>query len=152
MLIDIAAAAAVAITPTHVGDVRLGDTFAALHQAGRIGGLRHGCELSGPNTRFAALRPPLKGTVDFTRTSPRKVSRISITGAGAKARGVGIGSTRRRVLQKFPRATLDHRTEQLFGITLVKVPRSGGGRIQFAVSTSTARVTIIGVPNIAFCE
>jgi hypothetical protein len=152
MLIDMALAAAVAITPTHAGDVRLGDTFAALHQAGRIGGLRHGCELSGPNTRFATLRPPLKGTVDFTKTSPRKVNRISITDAGAKARGVGVGSTLRRALQKFPRATQDHRTEPLFGITLVKVPKSGGGRIQFAVSTRTGKVTIIGVPNIAFCE
>jgi hypothetical protein len=152
MLIDLAVAAAIGITPTHVGNVRLGDTFAALHQAGRIGGLRHGCELSGPNTRFATLRPPLKGTVDFTRTSPRKVSRISITGGSAKTRGVGVGSSLRRVMQKFPRARQDHTTEQLFGITLVKVPRGGGGRLQFAVSTRTAKVTIVGVPNIAFCE
>jgi hypothetical protein len=88
MLIESALAAAIAITPTGVGEVKLGKTFNELRQANLIGGLRNGCELSGPNTKFASLRAPLKGTVDLTKTSPRKVARITITGAGAKARGV----------------------------------------------------------------
>jgi hypothetical protein len=34
----------------------------------------------------------------------------------------------------------------------VRIPPNGGGRIQFAVSTTTKRTTLIGVPRIAFCE
>ena len=76
MLIEYALAAAVAITPAGVGQVKLCKTFNELRQANLIGGLRNGCELSGPNTKFARLRPPLKGTVDLTKTSPRKVARV----------------------------------------------------------------------------
>jgi hypothetical protein len=151
MLIESALAAALSITAAGVGDLKLGKTFNELHAANLIGGLRNGCELSGPNTKFAALRAPLKGSVDLTRSSPRKVHRITITG-GARARGVGIGATATTVRRKFPRARADHSTERLFGITLYKVPKSGGGRLQFAVSTQTRKVTLIGVPDIGFCE
>jgi hypothetical protein len=151
MLIETALAAALAITPTGVGEVKLGKTFNELHRADLVGGLRRGCELSGPNTKAASLRAPLKGSVDLTRTSPRTVQRITITG-GAKARGVGIGSTVNRLKAKFPKAKADHSTERMFGITLYKVPKSGGGRMQLAVSTQTRTVTLIGVPDIGFCE
>ena len=113
--------------------------------------LRPGCELSGPNTRFARLKSPLQGTVDFTRTSPRRVKRVTVRG-GAKARGVGIGATVAQIQSAFPQATIDHSTELLFGITLVKVPKTGGGRIQFAVDVNTDKTTLIAVPRLAFCE
>ncbi len=71
---------------------------------------------------------------------------------GAKARGVGIGATIAQIQSAFPQATIDHSTEQLFGITLVKVPKSGGGRIQFAVDVDTDKTTLIAVPHLAFCE
>jgi hypothetical protein len=151
MLIESALAAALAITPTGVGQVKLGKTFNELHAAHLIGGLRQGCKLAGPNTKSARLLAPLKGSVDLTTTSPRKVSRITVTG-GARARGVGIGSSAATVTRKFPRAKADHTTESQFGITLYKVPKSGGGRLQFAVSTQTHKVTLIGVPSIGFCE
>lgn len=151
MLIESALAAALSITSAGVGDVKLGKTFNELHAANLIGGLRNGCELSGPNTKFATLRAPLKGTVDLTKTSPRTVHRITITG-GARARGVGIGSTASTLKRKFPKAKADHSTESLFGITLYKVPKSGGGRLQFAVSVQTRKVDLIGVPDIGFCE
>jgi hypothetical protein len=151
MLIDIAVAAAVAITPAGAGDVKLGKTFNELHAAGLIGGLRHGCELAGPSARSARLQSPLKGSVDFTMTSPRKAEAITVTGGGT-ARGVGVGSTSARVRAKFPRARFDHSTDSTFLLTIVRVPKSGGGKLEFAVSTRTHKVTLIGVPRIPFCE
>jgi hypothetical protein len=152
MLIESALAAAIAITPSGVGDVKLGKTFNELRQANLIGGLRNGCELSGPNTKFARLRAPLKGTVDLTKTSPRKVARITITGGSAKARGVGIGSTVRTLRRQFPKAKAEHASDEIFGVTLYKVPSNGGGRMWFAVDVGTRKVTLIGVPNLSFCD
>ena len=139
------------ITPAGVGQVKLGRTFAQLRDAGLVGRLRPGCELSGPNTRFSRLKAPLSGTVDWTRTSPRRAKRVTVRG-GAAARGVGIGATIAQIKTAFPKATVDHSTEQLFGITLVKVPKDGGGRIQFAVDVDTDKTTLIAVPRLAFCE
>ena len=54
---------------------------------------------------------------------------------------------------KFPNAKVDHSTDQVFQLTLVKTPkRPNGGQITFGVSTQTKRTTVIGVPFIAFCE
>ena len=39
-----------------------------------------------------------------------------------------------------------------FGITLVKIPRRGGGKLQFAVDVHTHTVSAIGIPVIPFCE
>ena len=101
--------------------------------------------------RFARLKAPLSGTVDFTRTSPRRVKRVHVRG-GAKARGVGIGATISDIKTAFPKAIVDHSTEQLFSITLVKIPKDGGGRIQFAVDVDTDKTRLISVPRLAFCE
>jgi hypothetical protein len=146
-------AAAAVITPVRVDGVHLGDTHADLQSRGKVGPIRPGCELGGPNTRSAKLKAPLKGSVNYTLTSPRKVDSITITG-GAKARGVGIGATIAQIKAKFPHAKVDHSTDQVFQLTLVKTPKRphSGGRIMFGVSTQTKRTTIIGVPFIAFCE
>jgi hypothetical protein len=145
-------AAAAVITPVRVDGVHLGDTHADLRARGKVGPIRPGCELA-PNTRSAKLKAPLKGSVNYTLSSPRKVDSITITG-GAKARGVGIGATIAQIKAKFPHAKVDHSTEQVFQLTLVKTPRrpQSGGRIMFGVSTQTHKTTIIGVPFIAFCE
>ena len=149
----VAFAAAAVITPTRVDGVHLGDTHADLRARGKVGPIRPGCELGGPNTRSAKLRAPLKGSVNYTLSSPRKVDSITITG-GARARGVGIGATIPQIKAKFPHATVDHSTDQVFLLTLVRTPKrpQGRGRITFGVSTQTKRTTIIGVPFIAFCE
>lgn len=144
-------AAAKRITAAGVGQVELGDRFRRVRAAGLVGRLRPGCEVSGPDARFARLKAPLSGTVDFSRTSPRRVKRITVRG-GAKARGVGIGATIAQIKSAFPKANVDHSTEQLFGITLVKIPKDGGGRIQFAVDVDTDKTTLIAVPRLAFCE
>jgi hypothetical protein len=145
--------AAAVITPIRVDGVHLGDTHADLRARGKVGPLRPGCELGGPNTRSARLRAPLKGGVDYTLNSPRKVTAISIAG-GAKARGVGIGATIAAIKAKFPHAIVDHSTDRVFQLTLVTTPKRpvSGGRIMFGVSTHTHKTTIIGVPHIAFCE
>src|SRR5262245_35354833 len=75
-----------------VGGVKVGASYERLRGQKLVGSLRRGCELGGPNTRSAKLLAPLKGAVDLTLTSPRKVSSILVTG-GATARGVGIGAT-----------------------------------------------------------
>lgn len=144
-------AAAKRITPEGVGGVKLGRSYTRLRRLQLIGRIRRGCELGGPQTRSAALRRPLKGRVNFTLSSPRKVTDISLTG-GARARGIGIGGTILQIRTAYPRAKVDHGTDRTFGVTLVKVPRTGGGRLTFAVDTKTKRVTVIGIPFVAFCE
>jgi hypothetical protein len=139
------------ITPAGVGQVNLGKTHRRLRAQGLVGRLRRGCELGGPNTRSARLRPPLRGSVGYTLTNPRKVTDIVIRG-GARARGVGIGDTIPEIKDAFPRARVDRSTEEVFGITLVKIPKNGGGRLQFAVDVDTKKVDLIGIPFIAFCE
>ena len=146
-----AQAAAAAITPAGVDGVKLGETYAQLRARHLVGRIGKGCELAGPNARSANLRAPLKGGVDFTMSTPRKVVDITIRG-GATARGVGIGATIPQIKAAYPKAKVDHSTEHTFAITLVRIPKTGGGRLQFAVDTMTHRVTIIGVPAIPFCE
>ena len=149
--LTVSAAAPQKITSTGVGAVKLGKTHKQLYDAKLVGAIRPGCELGGPNTRGANLRAPLKGAVDYTSSSPRKVRSISIRG-GATAKGVGIGATQARIKQVFPKVVLDRGTEEVFGITLAKVPKSDGGRLEFAIDTRTKKVTLIGIPGIAFCE
>jgi hypothetical protein len=146
-------AAAKVITPTRVDGIHLGDTHQDLRARGKVGPIRPGCELGGPNTRSARLVAPLKGSVNYTLNSPRKVTEITVT-KGAKARGVGIGATIAAIKAKFPNAKVDHGTDQVFQLTLVTTPKrpNSGGRIMFGVSTQTHRTTIIGVPGIGFCE
>ena len=142
---------AVRFTGQGVGDVQIGDRFRALRDAGLVGPLKPGCELAGPGQRSAKLKGTTKGFVDLTRTTPRRVRSITLSG-GARARGVGIGSTIRQIRAAFPGAKVDHGSDDTLGVTLVKVPRSKGGRFHFGVSTMTNKTTVIGIPTIAFCE
>jgi hypothetical protein len=146
-------AAAAVITPTRVDGVHLGDTHADLRARGKVGKIQPGCELGGPNTRSARLLAPLKGSVDYSLSSPRRARFIGITG-GARARGVGIGATIAQIKAKFPNVTVDHNTDEIFQLTLVRTPKrpNSRGRITFGVSTQTHKTTIIGVPGIPFCE
>jgi hypothetical protein len=139
------------ITPSGVGKVSLGGTYRSLHASGLLGRQKRGCPLSGANRRAARLTAPLKGTADLTTRSPRRVRAITVTG-GASARGVGIGARVADIRAAFPQAKVDHTTEEAFGITLVKVPKGSGGRIQFAVDVDTKKVTMIAVPAVQFCE
>ena len=145
------AAAVKRITASGVGGVRLGKTYRRLRRQHLVGRIRRGCELAGPNARSARLRAPLQGSVDFTPTSPRRVTNITVRG-GATARGVGIGGTIPQIKAAYPKAKVDHSTDAVFGVTLVRVPRTGGGPLRFAVDTTTHKVTLIGIPFIAFCE
>jgi hypothetical protein len=148
---DAGPAAAKRITASGVGAVKLGMTHRALRRRGLVGRIRRGCELGGPRTRSARLLAPLSGQVNYTLRNPRKVTDIIVRG-GARARGVGIGARIRRIRAAFPKARVDHSTDRVFRLTLVRIPRNGGGRIMFGVSTRTKRTTVIGVPFIAFCE
>lgn len=145
------AAAPKHVTPRGVGKVKLGRTHASLKAKGLVGRKRKGCELSGPGARAARLRAPLKGAVDLTRTSPRRVKSIVVT-QGATARGVAIGDTKADILAAYPKAKFDTSTQDVFGITLVRIPKNGGGRLQMALDEDTGRLTLFGIPFIAFCE
>ncbi|MDP1849600.1 MAG: hypothetical protein Q8K79_17575 [Solirubrobacteraceae bacterium] len=146
-----AAAAPARITPSGVGAVRLRRTYMSLRRAGSLGKLITGCELGGPRTRSATLRAPLSGHVDLTLRSPRRVATILVRG-GATARGIGIGATSARVRRAFPGAKIDHRGDAVLGLTIVRVPRGAGGRLEFGVDTKTKRVTLIGIPRIPVCD
>lgn len=144
-------AAAEKVAPTGVGRVMLGETYAALRAQHLVGRIGQGCQLVGPNARSAALSAPLKGNVDFTMNLPRRVAHISVQG-GARARGVGIGARIANIKAAYPKAKVDHATDHMFGVTIVRVPRNGGGKLEFAVRTTTHKVVLIGIPFISFCE
>jgi hypothetical protein len=65
---------------------------------------------------------------------------------------VGIGATIAAIKAAYPKVTVDHSTDGTFELTMVRVPRARGGRLEFGVNTKTKKVTLIGVPFIAFCE
>ena len=144
-------AAAQRITADGVGQVKLGKTFRRLREHGLVGPIGHFCDAAGDARFSARLKAPLRGQVDFTRTVPHRAKVIAIRG-GAKARGVGIGATIAQIRAAFPKARVDHSTEETFGVTLVRIPRDGGGRMRFAVDVNTHKTTLIGVPVIPFCE
>jgi hypothetical protein len=140
------------ISPVRVDGVHLRDTHQDLRNRNKVGPIRPGCELGGPDTRSARLRAPLRGSVNYTFGSPRRVQSITVRG-GARARGIGIGATIAQIRARFPNVTVNHGTDEVFQLTLVQTPRrASGGRITFGVSTQTKRTTVIGVPFIAFCE
>src|SRR5215216_6760255 len=145
------AAAPQKITFKGVGQVKLGMTFKQLREKHLVGKLRKGCELGGPNTRTARLRSPLRGAVNFTQTTPRRVTDITIT-SGAEARGVGIGDTLADIKAKFPRRKVDRSQEDVFGLTFVYIPRAKNIKEMFAIDVDTKKITLIGVPIIALCE
>ena len=146
------AAAPQKITGKGVGQVKLGKTFQQMRDKHLVGKLRDGCELSGPNTKFSKLRSPLRGTVDWSKTATRKVKRVTISGGSATARGVRIGDKLADIKNAFPKAKVDHAAEPIFGITLVKIPKNGGGRMWFGIPTNTKKISLIGVPNLSFCD
>jgi hypothetical protein len=139
------------ITRHGVGTIKLGARYTDLRARGLVGPIGPGCELAGTNTRAAKLQTPLKGSVDFTQSAPRRVATITVFG-GATARGVGVGATSHALRVAFPTAKFDHSSDQTFGSTFVSVPRRGGGPIAFAVSTKTKRVQQIAVPHLSVCE
>ena len=145
------AAAPQKITFDGVGQVKLGMTFKQLRDKHLVGKLRKGCELAGPNARTARLRSPLRGTVNFTQSTPRKVTDITITG-GAKARGVGIGDRLADIKAKFPKRKVDHSSDDVFGLTFVFVRTKANPKLMFAIDVDTKKITAIGVPIIAVCE
>ncbi|MEA2127054.1 MAG: hypothetical protein QOI80_3836 [Solirubrobacteraceae bacterium] len=152
----VGAAVALAATPAKitaagVDGVKIGKTYTELHNKGLIGKIQKGCELGGPNTRGAQLKAPLKGSVNLSFSHPRKVTDITVSG-GAKARGVGIGATISQIKAVFPKAKVDHSGEGTFELTFVKIPKSGGGKFEFGVSTKTHKATLIGIPFIAICD
>ncbi len=67
-------------------------------------------------------------------------------------RGVGIGDTLAAIKTAYPKAIGDHSTDQTFRTTFVRIPKSGGGRLDFGVDVTTKRIVVIAVPSIATCE
>lgn len=145
------AAAPKNVSRNGVGQVKLGATHAKLKAKGLVGRKVPGCELAGPGQKAARLKAPLRGAVELTRSDPRRVRTVVVT-KGAEAKGVGIGDPRQAIEETFPNARFDTSTEEVFGLTLVTIPRSDGGRYQFGVEVDTGDISLIGVPFISFCE
>ena len=138
------------ITAEGVGKVKLGKRHTVLRAQGLVGKIGPGCELA-ENTRSAKLKAPLEGVVNYTQSAPRKVTDITVTG-GAKARGVGIGSTIPQIKAKFPHAKVRHGLESIANLTTVKIPKADGGVFRFMVDVDTKKTVSIGVPFVALCE
>jgi hypothetical protein len=147
-----AGASAPVIGPKGVGAVKIGKSYTALRRQKLIGKIHHGCELGGPNTRSAKLKSPLQGSVDFTLKNPRKLTNVTIFKGAATAKGVGIGATIEDIQAAYPNAKVDHGSDEVFHVTFVTIPKSDGGKFQFAVDIDTGKTTAIGVPFIATCE
>lgn len=139
------------VKPAGVGGVGLGKLYSAMRAEHRVGPLRAGCELAGPQARSARLLAPLRGSVDLTDSAPRTVRVITVRG-GATARGVGVGASEAKLRRAFPGVRIDRSTVGTFGIALATVPKGAGGRLQFALGAETGKVTLIGIPRIPFCE
>jgi hypothetical protein len=146
-----AAAAPAKVTRHGVGKVKIGATHKKLHAKGLLGPKVPGCNLAGPGQKAAKLRGGVEGAVQLTRSEPRRVRTILVT-KGAAAHGVGIGDRKGDIKSAFPHADFDASTRQVFGITLVTVPFRDGGRFQFGIETGSHKISIIGVPTLAFCE
>jgi hypothetical protein len=146
------AGSAPVIGPKGVGLVKIGKRYETLRRQKLIGKIRPGCELGGPNTRSAPLKKPLKGNVDFTQKSPRKVTNLTVFSGAKTAKGVGIGSTLEEIQAAYPNAKVDRGGEEVFQVTFVTIPKRDGGKFQFAVSVDSGKTTAIGVPYIAACE
>ena len=138
------------ITSKGVGKVKLGKTYKSLRRARLIGKIGPGCELAGPRARSAKLRAPLEGYVDLGTGRKRRVVHITVTG-GAAARGVTVGDAQDDVLQEFPKAKVDTSTQDRYGVTIVKIPKTDGGRMEFVIGAED-RVMSINLPGVSFCE
>src|SRR3954451_18379056 len=79
------------IGPKGVGAVRIGASYTSLRKKGLVGKISARCELA-PDTRSAALKSPLLGSVDFTRKNPRKPANLTSPKGALTAKDVGIGS------------------------------------------------------------
>jgi hypothetical protein len=134
------------ITPKGVGQIKLGAPVGALQDAGLVGGLTPGCELASPPVRSAKLRSPLKGFVEVGLDN--KVKAITIRG-GARARGVGVGDTLADITAKFPKRKV---IDTPFGVTRVKIPKRGGGRMDFLIRKSTGKVRSVELPRLRVCD
>src|SRR6201989_3008353 len=143
----VAAPGAAKISGAGVDGVKVGASYTSLRQAHKIAKATRGCELAGPQARSAKLLAPLKGSVDLTITKPRKVDTITVTG-GAKAKGVGVGSTRAAVKHAFPKAKF----RRTLGVSIARVPKSEGGPFEFSLGSAGSKVDSIGIPHLAFCE
>jgi hypothetical protein len=143
----VAAPGAAKISGAGVDGVKVGASYTSLRLAHKIAKATRGCELAGPQARAARLLAPLKGSVDLTISKPRKVDTITVIG-GARAKGVGVGSTRAAVKHAFPRAKF----RRVLGLTLARVPKSEGGPFEFSLGPAGKKVDAIGIPHLAFCE
>ena len=140
------------ITGAGIGKVKVGASYASLRERGLVGRINHGCELDGPSARGANLKSPLEGSVTFTSKNPRKVTSITITGGASGRDGTGIGSTLADLQAAYPKAKVDHSVDDTLNVTLVRIPKSDGGRIMFGVDTDSGKTVAVGVPALAFCE
>jgi hypothetical protein len=90
--------------------------------------------------------------------SPARVESSARQGHGHHDPRRGQGARGRRRLDdrsdqgEVPQARVTHATDEVFGITLVRIPRDGGGKFQFGVDVDTGKTTVIGIPRIGFCE
>jgi hypothetical protein len=135
------------ITGAGVDGVKVGASYTSLRNAHKLAKATRGCELAGPQARTAKLRAPLKGSVNLTISRPRKVDTIAVTG-GARANGVGVGSTLAQVKAAFAHEKVRH----VLGITVVRVPKADGGPFELSLGSAGKHVDSIGIPHLAFCE
>ncbi len=65
---------------------------------------------------------------------------------------MGIGDTLADITAAFPKRKVIHASEPIFGFTRVKIPKNGGGRMDFVVPVATGKIRSIHVPRVTICD
>ncbi len=136
------------ISRNGVGQVKLGASYDELREAKAIRKIESGCEVV-PGSRFAELKSPLEGVVNFTTSGEPTAETIVISGGDTSTRkGIGIGDRKKDVKNVYPDAEFNTTTKPVFGIITVTVKH----KFEIAIDANTKKVTLIGVRSLPVCE
>ncbi len=138
------------LTPQGYGNLRLGMTLNQATVARLVNDTRPGCELGGPGEIVGTIAGTENGAAYF---DDDVLSGINLH-QGMTAEGIGPGSTLAEARQAYSTGgyslKVDDSTQDVFGISIASVTRSGQTAYQFDIDGD--KVQSLWAPTIRFCE